>query len=140
MERKMRLILLLLFIPILLIGKDSDLTLQFLAGNYSLIGKKPDSNKTYLGTIVFTYEEGSKELKFIRTIEGKKTTGIAKIEKALAGEAEVLRLRFKENKIEYEGTFLWRSDLDNYGRLSGFIYQKNGVTQNPGLEAYFILP
>ncbi len=136
----MKKILLLLFVPFLLIGKDSDLTLQFLAGKYTLIGKKPDSNKTYHGTIVFSYTDEAKELSFTRYIKGKKTKGIAKIEKALAGEAEVLRLRFKENRKEYEGTFLWRSDLDNYGRLSGFIYQKNGGTNKPGLEAYFVLP
>jgi hypothetical protein len=129
---------LLLFLSIALVAEDSDSTLQFLAGNYLLIGKKPDSKETYTGTISFVYREEKKELQFTRTINGKKTRGIAKIEKVLSGEADVLRLRFTENKSEYEGTFLWRSDLDNYGRLSGYIYLKNSNTDNPGLEAYFI--
>lgn len=134
----MKKICLILIFPFLLLSKDVNNTLQFLTGDYLLVGKKPDSNVTYSGTISFAYKEEKKELEFIRIINGKKTKGIAKIEKALGGESEVLRLRFIEDKLEYEGTFLWRSDLDNYGRLSGYIYLKNGSTTNPGLEAYFI--
>jgi hypothetical protein len=134
----MKKIWLILIIPFLLLAKDTNNTMQFLTGDYLLIGKKPDLSVTYSGTISFVYKEEKKELEFIRTINGKKIKGIAKIEKALGGEAEVLRLRFTEDKLEYEGTFLWRSDLDNYGRLSGYIYLKNGNTKTPGLEAYFI--
>lgn len=112
--------------------------MQFLVGKYLLIGQKPDSKETYSGTISFSFDEKKKILNFKRIVNGQLTTGTAKIEKALAGEAEVLRLRFVENKKEYEGTFLWRSDLDNYGRLSGYIYLKNNSTKSPGLEAYFI--
>ncbi len=129
---------LILIIPFVLLAEDSNSTLQFLAGDYTLIGKQPNSNTTYSGTISLVFQEDKKVLAFTRTINGKKIKGIAKIEKALGGEAEVLRLRFTENKSEYEGTFLWRSDLDNYGRLSGYIYLKNGSTKTPGLEAYFI--
>ena len=135
----MKKFLLILLLPFLIFADDSqDNTLQFLAGKYLLIGQKPDSKETYSGTISFSFDEKKKILNFKRIVNGKNTLGTAKIEKALAGEAEVLRLRFVENKKEYEGTFLWRSDLDNYGRLSGYIYLKNNSTKSPGLEAYFI--
>jgi len=135
----MKYVLLIILLPFLLLADDSETnTLQFLAGKYLLVGQRPDSKETYSGTISFSFDEKKKILNFKRTVNGKNITGTAKIEKTLSGEAEVLRLRFVENKKEYEGTFLWRSDLDNYGRLSGYIYLKNNSTKTPGLEAYFI--
>ena len=38
---------------------------------------------------------------------------------------------------EYEITYLWRSDLDNYARLSGYLYQPGEKTDSPGMEALF---
>jgi hypothetical protein len=50
----------------------------------------------------------------------------------------VLRIRFNDNGKEFEGTFLWRGDLDNYPRLTGFIYRGGSVqTKSAGLEAWF---
>lgn len=135
----MKYILLIILLPFFILADDPENTLQFLAGKYLLIGQKPDSKETYSGTISFSFDEKKKNLTFKRIVKGNNTIGTAKIEKALAGEAQVLRLRFIENKKEYEGSFLWRSDLDNYGRLSGYIYLKNNSTKSPGLEAYFIL-
>jgi hypothetical protein len=64
--------------------------------------------------------------------------GEAKIDRAdpPADHPAVLRIRFRENGREFEGTFLWRSDLDNYPRLSGFISER-GKTNSVGLEAWF---
>jgi len=43
----------------------------------------------------------------------------------------------EENK-SYEATYLIDSDLDNYGRLTGYLYIKGTETKKPGLEALFI--
>ena len=117
-------------------GEDAEI--RFLEGSYILIGKRIDSEISYTGRIRFVYNEKTGALDFTRTIAGRRTTGSARIERALAGEAKVLRLRFSENGVLFEGTFLWRSDLDNFARLSGYIYRTGSPAQKPGLEAYFI--
>jgi hypothetical protein len=38
----------------------------------------------------------------------------------------------------YEATYLINSDLDNYARLSGYLYLIQGGTKVAGLEALFI--
>ncbi len=49
----------------------------------------------------------------------------------------VFRIYFVEDGTDMEGTFLWRSDLDNDGRISGYIYPKGYTGKKPGLEALF---
>ncbi len=115
-------------------------TLGFLTGDYILIGRKISSDETYTGRIRFFYNEKGRCLDMKRTIAGHTVTGTARMELVLGGDAQVLRLSFREKGIEYEGTFLWRGDLDNFGRLSGFIYIKGTQPDKPGLEAYFIDP
>lgn len=113
-------------------------TLGFLAGDYILIGRRIGSHETYTGSIRFIYNEKDRCLDMKRTIAGQTVSGTARIVPVLAGDAQALRLSYIEKGIEYEGTFLWRGDLDNYGRLSGFIYIKGTNPDLPGLEAYFI--
>ncbi len=62
---------------------------------------------------------------------------MGKIDVVTADKIKVLRVTFTENKKEYEATYLIDSDLDNYGRLTGYIYLKAGGTKSPGLEALF---
>jgi hypothetical protein len=119
-------------------GDELDSALGFLSGDYILIGRKIDSDETYTGRISFVYNETSRCLDLKRTIGGQTVTGTARIVPVLEGDAQVLRLSFWEKGVEYEGTFLWRGDLDNFGRLSGFIYAKGTFPDKPGLEAYFI--
>jgi hypothetical protein len=114
---------------------DTDFLYGYLPGTYILIGKAPDSNVTYYGTVEFIKEESG--LKVIRSISGKIVTGEGRIEYATADKTQVLRVRFIENKKQYEATYLIGSDLDNYGRLTGFLYEKEGKTKLPGLEALF---
>ena len=54
------------------------------------------------------------------------------------GETKVLRIRFVQGGRVYEGTYVIGSDPDNYPRLSGHVYLKNGGTTRHGLEAFFI--
>jgi hypothetical protein len=109
----------------------------YLAGHYIVIGKELDSEKTYYGKVVFSYEKG--RLIVTRNIQGEIVKGEGKIEHALGSdEANVLRVRFVRAGHENEITYLWRSDLDNYARLSGYLYQLGKQTDSPGMEALFI--
>jgi hypothetical protein len=109
----------------------------YLAGHYIVFGKELNSDKTYHGKVIFSYEKG--RLIVTRDIEGKILKGEGRIEHALgADEADVLRVRFVRAGQEYEITYLWRSDLDNYARLSGYLYQPGKQTDSPGMEALFV--
>jgi hypothetical protein len=109
----------------------------YLAGHYIVFGKELNSDKTYHGKVVFSYENGL--LIVTREIEGKILKGEGRIEHALGpDEADVLRVRFVRAGQEYEITYLWRSDLDNYARLSGYLYQPGKQTDSPGMEALFV--
>ena len=109
----------------------------FLAGHYIVIGKVLDSEKTYYGKVIFSYEKG--RLIVARDIQGEILKGEGTIEHALGpDEVDVLRVRFAREGQEYEITYLWQGDLDNYARLSGVLYQPGKLTDSPGLEALFI--
>ena len=116
---------------------ETDFLYGFLKGSYELVGRWPDSNETYSGKIILEKDHG--HFNVVRLINGKKISGIGKIETATSDEVKVLRIRFKQDEREYEGTYLIGSDLDNYGRLTGYLYLENGKTKNPGLEALFIV-
>ncbi len=110
---------------------------DYFVGKYQIIGRKPGSSATYSGTVELRPVPDDAFL-IIRRIGDHAVEGFAAIDRASppADHALVLRVRFKERSHEYEGIFLWRSDLDNYPRLTGFIYQQ-GTTKSPGLEAWF---
>jgi hypothetical protein len=69
---------------------------------------------------------------------GRAVKGIGKIETVTSDKIKVLRVRFRSEEKDYEATYLIGSDLDNYGRLTGHVYFKDGETRTPGLEALFI--
>jgi len=118
---------------------DEENALGFLSGDYILIGKKINSKKTYSGSIRLKYNEKQKCLDIKRDVSGVTSKGKATIEYVTSDQIPVLRIKFTEKNIKYEGIFLWRSDLDNFGRLSGYIYFADGQSvEDPGLEAYFI--
>ena len=118
------------------IGDDESLY-GFLAGHYIVIGKELDSEKTYYGKVVLSYEKGC--LTVARDIQGEMVKGEGKIEQALGpDDADVLRVRFVRAGIKYEITYIWRGDLDNYARLSGYVYQPGKPSDTPGMEALFI--
>jgi len=115
---------------------ENDLLYDFLVGNYTVVGKYPETNDTYTGLISFTRQNDS--LKMTRHIQGKTIVGKAWIEEVLADKIKVLRAGFEENGRKYEITYMIDSDLDNYARLTGLVYFKSEKTREPGLEALFI--
>lgn|SRR5690554_201290 len=135
MFRNLAIIFALSFLPPLAVAEDNLMFYNFLVGDYLLIGKALDSDETYTGKVRLYLEDDA--LKVHRTINGKTVTGNAALETALHGEKTVLRIRFTENKVKYEKTCLSQTDLDNYARLSCYLYQPRKSTKKPGLEALF---
>ena len=74
----------------------------------------------------------------VRTVGHGVSYGKAAVEKALHGETEVLRIIFREADTDYEETCLISGDLDNYARLTCYLYRPGVKTDDPGLEAFFI--
>ncbi len=52
-----------------------------------------------------------------------------KTKKMLTDKPQIFMLGFN---------YLWRNDLDNYARISGYVYQLGKKILKPGLEALFI--
>ena len=113
---------------------------KFIVGDYVLVGKKPDSDATYAGRVSLSWD--GKEFGIKRTIGGHTVsgTGFFEVEPGCCDYNTVLRMRFSFDGQSYEATFLWNGDLDNYARLTGYVYlPKSGATKSPGLEVLFPL-
>jgi len=78
------------------------------------------------------------QLEVVRLIGKHRVKGIGRIETATPDKIKVLRVHFRSKDKDYEATYLIGSDLDNHGRLTGYVYLKGGGTKAPGLEALFI--
>jgi hypothetical protein len=109
---------------------------QFLHGKYELIGRRPDSNETYTGTAVLKAAQDGLEV--LRTVNGATIKGTARMELATHDKVKVLRMRLIDADLGYEATFVVGSDLDNYARLTGYVYPRENKTRRPGLEAWFV--
>ncbi len=109
---------------------DTAFLLGFLAGDYRVVGQDPNSGAAYAGRISLREHDG--KLEATRTVGGVSMHGTATLD-TTAERTTVLRLRFALAGVEYEGTYLWRSDLDNYPRLTGYVYRSHGPTDSPGL-------
>ena len=109
---------------------------DFLRGSYHVIGRLPDSDQLYSGKVEFRLS--GNQLEVVRLIGGNRVRGIGKVETATSDKIKVLRVHFQSKDKDYEATYLIGSDLDNYGRLTGHVYFKDGGTKAPGLEALFI--
>lgn len=114
---------------------DSEFLYNFLQGRYEVIGRWPDSETAYTGTMILSRKNDCFQV--TRIINGDKTEAVGKIETATADEIKVLRVRFIRSGEQYEATYLIGSDLDNYGRLTGYLYSKERPAKQPGLEALF---
>jgi len=117
-------------------SSEEDSLYAFLEGTYHLIGRLPDSKETYSGKVVLKKTDDA--LQITRVINGKEIKGVGKLEAATADKVKVLRIRFIDESKRYEATYLVNSDLDNYARLSGYLYLIQGGTKVPGLETLFI--
>jgi hypothetical protein len=105
-----------------------------MAGEYDLIGRKADSTSTYNGHVTLRDEGGV--LQVTRTIEGKTDKCSARFD-TVAGTDRIplLRMHFHFDGEEYDATYRWQSDPDNYPRFTGYLYRS--ATKSPGLEALF---
>ncbi len=135
MKTSLFMMIAVLAVPFSLTAQDEDLY-GFLVGRYQMIGRYPDSIATYTGTVVVSM--GDSLLDIERTVGGVTVQGTGRIVPVTSDRIKVLRIRFIDGGRALEGTFLIAGDLDNYGRLSGYIYSPEDETRPPGLEAWFI--
>jgi hypothetical protein len=113
---------------------DEEFLCGYMAGEYELIGRKADSTATYTGHVTLRDEGGVLEV--MRTVEGKTDKCAARFDTvAGADRIPVLRMYFRFDDKEYEATYRWQSDPDNYPRFTGYVYLAG--TKSPGLEALF---
>ena len=108
----------------------------YLEGPYDLVGKWADSQHTYAGKVRLIREND--HLKIVRRIDGMEIEGVGRVETVTPDKIRVLRTGFTQDGQEYEGIYIIDADLDNYARLSGYLYLRAGGTKQPGLEALFI--
>jgi len=108
---------------------------SFIAGKYHLVGKAIDSDETYYGKVRIVSTVSGIEVH--RLIAEKAIIGSGAIEKT-ADNVNLLRIRFTENDMEFEETCIISGDLDNYARITCYLYLSGGETSNPGLEVLFI--
>ena len=111
---------------------DEEFLRSYMAGEYDLIGRKPDSSATYNGHVTLRDERGV--LQVTRTVEGKTDKCAARLG---TDRIPVLRMHFYFDGKEYDATYRWQSDPDNYPRFTGYLYLSG--TKSPGLEALFPL-
>jgi hypothetical protein len=113
---------------------DEQFLRNYMAGEYELIGRKADSSATYNGHVSLRDEGGV--LRVTRTVEGKTDKCVARFD-SVAGtdRIPVLRMHFYFDGKEYDATYRWQSDPDNYPRFTGYLYLSG--TKSPGLEALF---
>lgn len=109
---------------------------DFLSGSYQVIGRLPDSERLYSGKVDF--KRSGNQFEVLRLVGGRSVKGTGKIEGVTSDKTKVLKVFFRSEGTDYEATYLIGSDLDNYGRLTGQVYLKDGETRRPGLEALFI--
>jgi len=113
---------------------DEEFLRNYMAGEYDLIGRKADSSATYNGDVALRDEGGV--LQVTRTVEGKTDKCSARFDTVAGSDRiPVLRMRFRFEGKEYDATYTWQSDPDNYPRLTGYLYLSG--TKSPGLEALF---
>lgn len=109
-----------------------------LAGDYDLVGRRPDSEETYSGRVTFTPVDGG--LVVTRTVDGENETGRAHIEYRTADKRPVLMIAFDEDGGAWESWCLYRFDLDNDARLTCLWRFAGTEPEHPGLEALFFHP
>jgi pimeloyl-ACP methyl ester carboxylesterase len=113
---------------------DEESLRGYMAGEYDLVGRKPDSTTTYTGHVTLRDENGV--LQVTRTIDGKTDKSTARFDTVAGSDRiPVLCVHFRFDGKEYDATYRWQSDPDNYPRLTGCVYVAG--TKSAGLEALF---
>lgn len=113
---------------------DEEFLRHYMSGEYDLVGRKADSIATYNGHVTLRDEDGV--LQVTRIVDGRTDKCAARFD-TVAGtdRIPVLRMRFYFDGREYDATYRWQSDPDNYPRFTGYLYLSG--TKSPGLEALF---
>lgn len=114
--------------------QDEEFLRSYMAGEYDVIGRSADSTATYSGHVTLRNENGV--LTVTRTVDGKTDKCTAQFDTvAGADRIPVLRMHFHFDGKEYNATYRWQSDPDNYPRFTGYVYLSD--TKPPGIEALF---
>lgn len=116
------------------VESEEPLQWDYVVGRYQMIGRHPDSAKTYTGAA--TIERVGSRLRLIRDIAGMPKKIIGVIRRAQPGEAYVLAFDWG-SKIKHEMVCVIGSDLDNYARLTCQWGVAGNPHTQPGMEAYF---
>lgn len=109
---------------------------NFIAGNYTMIAREPDSKNTYSGTMSIENPND----KIIRIVE-KVPHQLQRIWRgefrdAAPGEGCVLSMESKERSM----ACLISTDLDNYARITCLTKEKKIPSKRLGLVALFPMP
>lgn len=107
--------------------------LKYLEGSYALVGRHPDSKQAYSGRATIAISDQG--LKITRVINGRTIVANGNMDTATPDQIPVLRVSFKKDGKHYEETCMVSSDLDNYSRVTCYLYQE--TTKKVGLEAWF---
>ena len=113
---------------------DESIRADFVVGRYDIVGRHPDSTRSYSGQAVI--ERAGRHLRLTREIAGKRTEVYGIVRRASPGEAWVLSFAWG-SKPTNEMVCLIGSDLDNYARLSCHWGRAGNPHKRPGVEAYF---
>ena len=121
------------------LGKDdrtqADPLLNFVVGDYVIVGREPDGGATYSGTARVEPREGG--LLLNRRRGGNEVTAIGRFEvPSPPNEGRVLRFRWYDPEPVLM-TCLVSADLDNYPRLTCTWLHEGSQPAQPGLEAMF---
>ena len=130
----MALFLAALALPAAAAEQDESPHWSFVPGRYQLVGRHPDSLRTYTGTA--RIERVEAKLQLTRHIDGKTSRIFGVVRRADPGEAYVLAFKWIE-KSPMEMICLIGSDLDNYARLTCHWGKAGNPHKQPGMEAYF---
>lgn len=114
---------------------DLDFKLEYLEGKYILIGKKPDSQETFTGTV--TLKRNKDHLEVTRVVNGHTLHGVATFHAISPDQLVVLTMRFLGESSNLAGTYLYSNDTNNYPRLTGYFGETNKNEKMSGLEALF---
>lgn len=113
---------------------DQESLRGYMSGEYDLVGRKSDSTATYTGHV--TVQDDGQVLQVTRMVEGKTDKCTARFDTIAGSDGiPVLRMHFHFDGKEYDATYRWQSDPDNYPRFTGYVYLAG--TKSPGLEALF---
>ena len=108
----------------------------FLSGHFILVGKSPDSDETFLGSMTLRAE--GEKLVGERRIGDRTVPVSGSIQTALCCDGvRLLQVRFEDEGRSFDATYMVQCDLDNYPRLTGYVVEHGKETDWPGIETLF---